>query len=128
MGSLHPAAESKATRKSTGGRVQALTIADGQTEPASGSYWAKEGRDLVAIHVDSAFDGTALTFDVSYDGGTTWKQHAWGSNDPHTETFTESIGIDPAIFAGPSLIRPVSDAAQSGADCVVTGIFRDFRG
>jgi hypothetical protein len=125
MGDYHPAPESKAVPKATGARVQEITIADGQTVPST--YFTKEGRDLVAVHVDSAFDGTKLYFEVSYDGGTTWLDHAWGSNNPHEETLTESVGIDPAIFAGCPLIRPYSDAAQSGAACVVTGIFRDFR-
>ena len=119
--------ESKATRKATGGRVQALTVADGQTEPAAGSYFTKEGRDLVALHVDSEFDGTYIQFDVSYDAGVSWKQHAFAGTDPHIETFSESTGVDPAVFAGCPLIRPVLSDAQSGADCVVTGIFRDFR-
>lgn len=106
------------------GAIQEVTIADAATTPASG-YWTKGRRDLVRISVDANFDGTSLSFEVSTDG-TNWEQHAWGGNDPHTETISESCEIDPAVFAGCVYIRPVSDAAQSGADCVVTAVFRQF--
>lgn len=126
MGTYHPQAESKATPKATGGRVQTVTIEDGNT--ASTGYFTKEGRDLVALKVDSAFDGTTVQFNVRQPGETVWNQLAWGGTDPWVETVSEAVTIDPAIFAGWGEIQVESDAAQSGADCVVTGYFRDFRG
>jgi hypothetical protein len=125
MGTYHPAAESKAAPKATGQRVQEVTIEDGET--ASTGYFTKEARDLVAIKVDANFGGTQLTFNVRQPGETAWNQLAWAGTDPHTETISEAVTVDPAIFAGWGEIQVVSDAAQSGSDCVVTGYFRDFR-
>lgn len=124
MGTYHPAAESKAAKKTTGQRVQTVTIADGNT--ASTGYFTKENRDLVALKVDASFGGTALQFNVRQPGETTWNQLAWAGTDPHSETLSEAVSVDPAIFAQWGEIQVVADAAQSGADCVVTGYFRDF--
>lgn len=111
----------------TSRRVQTVTIADGQT--TSAGYFTKEDRDLVALHVDSAFDGATLAFNGRLKGETAWKQIAWAQDDPYTQPITAAGGasMDPALFAGWDEIQVVSSAAQAGAACVVTGKFRSFR-
>ena len=124
--------ESKAARK-TQVRTQTATIADGQTVAASA--FDKQAHDLCAFEVDTAFDGTNLSFGVAntlaeVTAGLTLADDglAWEGTLVEIDCSTyRKQSIDPAKFAMWRYIVPISDTAQSGAACVVTAYFRDFR-
>ena len=126
----HPAAESKAVRK-VNPSYQEITIADGETEPAAGVYIKREHMDLVGIETDAEFDGSKITWygartKALADAGT-WVDMNWGGSAKETTiAASSSSGEDPLHFAMYRFLRPVSDAAQDGADTVIGVICRDF--
>lgn len=125
-------AESKAVRK-VNPRVQTVTVEDGET--IATGYFSKEHRDFCAFEVDTAFDGAAMLFLVTNDIDditslqATEDELAWEGDQVSIacSATARKQSIDPSKFAMWQYIVPMSDTAQSGADCVVTGYFRDFR-
>ena len=125
------AVESKAVRK-VNPKYQAITVADEQTAPAAGVYVNTEGKYVIGVETDAAFDGAKVVWygartKALADAGT-WKAMTWdGAALETTIGASGSSGLDPLKFRTYNFLRPVSDAAQDGAATVIGVILGDLR-
>lgn len=70
----------------------------------------------VVFGFPAAMDGTEVTFQISFDEGTTWKTLIDAAGAPITQTFTASSAFAlPPEAAGAHLVRLVSDATETAA-------------
>ncbi len=100
-------------------KVITATIANGQTvgvavripPPTNGLAV------LCALSMPAAFTGTAITFQVSIDGGTTWNALYDDTGTLVTVTVAASrhIRLIPSLFAGLDHIKLVSGSAEGAA-------------
>ena len=125
------AVESKAVRK-VNPKYQAITVADGQSAPATKLYVNTEGKYVVGVETDAAFDGAKIVWygartKALADAGT-WKAMTWDGDALETTIGASgSSGIDPLKFRVYNFLRPVSGTAQSGAATVIGVILGDLR-
>ena len=71
---------------------------------------------IFAIETPAALTSTALTFQYSPDGGTTWKQvFKEGTGYSLTVAANRMIVVDPVVFRGLPLVRPVAGSAEAAA-------------
>lgn len=82
------------------------TTSDAKTVPT--------GKTLVGMEMPSAMTGTAITFQASVDGGTTWVDVYNGSSAYSiTLAVSKYHALDPAVFYGLGLIRLVSGSTEA---------------
>lgn len=94
--------------------INDVTIADGATE--SGIINLKN-RSLVGITLDSALDGTSLTFLVSPTEGGAYQEMIDGLGSAVSKTVASSkyLKLDPLDTLGIQYLKIKSGTAQSGA-------------
>lgn len=113
-------------------RIQAVTIAAGQTAPAAGEFFLREHFDFIGIETDANFGATkvtwyaARTYQDAVDGN--WSLLEWQGATKETAVGAAGsfVGDDPLHFTTAYYLRPVLDAAQVGSATVITGRFRQF--
>jgi len=102
------------------------TIASGQT--TSESLDLQKSADCVlGIVTPAALTSTAITFEASFDGGTTWvpvQQVDGGGAFSLTVSTSQFIPIDPRVFAGVELLRIVGGSSE-GADREIGVVLRE---
>lgn len=105
------------------------TILDTETDGSSVNLGALSdtGATVCAIFVSAAYDQTAIEFDASLDGGTTWSpvQKVDGSALSYTCTAStaQAISVPAQDLSGFKMIRPRAPGAV-GADAVLTFVAR----
>ncbi|WP_316234656.1 hypothetical protein [Bradyrhizobium sp. SZCCHNR1020] len=103
------------------------TILNGQALSAEVAFG---DRVPVGLVVPAAFDGTALTFQVSTDGGTTWSEFYDASGNEVTVTVAPGryIYLDPTVWIGVNDIKVRSGTAamptNQTSDRVLTFVTR----
>lgn len=82
---------------------------------ATSARFALEQRALCGVFGLSAFDGTAIGFEVSPDQGTTWQllEDATGTAIVVAVPINAARGVNPFKVFGWSFIRLVADATQT---------------
>lgn len=82
------------------------TTSDARTTPSK--------KTLVAVEMPAAFTGTSLSFEVSNDGGATWRTAADGSTAYSiTVAANQYHSLKPEVFYGAGLVRVKSNAAEA---------------
>ena len=101
-----------------------VTIASGDTVSTPTTSLFIAGGIAGAIITPSALTGTALSFQVSYDGTTYTALYATGGTAvSYTVAASRVIPLDPAVFGSFPYLKLVSGSAE-GADRVFTIIVR----
>ena len=96
-----------------------VTIDDGETVSSAADI---SGTSLVAIDIPAGLEGTAMTFQVSSDDGTTfrtYKRMIDGASVTAVVGANAAYATDPGDFAGYSHIKLVAGTAQTG-DITIT--------
>lgn len=102
-----------------------LTIADSDDTSDAVNL---NGLQVVALVIDSAFDGTALTFTCSQDDVTYLPYHDINGLVSIDAVASSQLALAPPVFVGlGKYMKVVSDASQSGADCLIQVLVRVLR-
>jgi hypothetical protein len=93
-----------------------VTIANGETVSTATSSLFLAGGIAGAIITPAALTGTALSFQVSYDGVTFTPLYATGGTTiSYTVAASRVIPLDPAVFGAFPYIKLVSGSAEGAA-------------
>ncbi len=70
----------------------------------------------VMLYMASSFTGTAILFETSNDGGSTWKRLYFGGADyQELVAANKSVPVRGGLFLGADHVRLVSNATELGA-------------
>jgi hypothetical protein len=97
--------------------VNTLTIAINTT--ASDSVQLQASLPAMLL-MPSTFTGTSILFEVSVDGGSTWRRLYWGGADYSVPVLAnKAVPVNGAIFLGADSVRLVSNATELGERLVL---------
>jgi hypothetical protein len=82
------------------------------------------GRTLCGVYLPSTFDGTALTFSVSWDGTNFFALWSGGAAYSVTVAASTYQELDPAKFAGVKSVKFTSGTNQATTDTILTAAVR----
>jgi len=72
-----------------------------------------EGMAGGMLYIDGSFTGAALTFQVSYDGGTTYATLQDDGADVSISVTADRVAVLPAELFGARFVKFVSDASET---------------
>ncbi len=94
-------------------RTDTVTIAN---NTAASSSIQLQRNVPVMLYMPSTFTGTAILFETSNDGGSTWNRVYYGGADyQELAAANKAVPVRGGLFLGADYIRLVSNATETGA-------------